>query len=516
MFRKLLLGAALLVAPTLAHADWYEASSRHFVVYSDDNPDKLKLYTERLERFDQTLRFLTRTPDAPLSPQMRVRVFVVSDIPEIQKILGRKNVAGYYIPRASGPSAFVPRNDGNGDLDAQTILQHEYAHSFMFASWPSVVFPKWYVEGFAEFVGTAFYRGDGTLVIGKAPEYRAYGIDRTSQMPAQRLLSLTPKDEGLDTQTLYGRGWMLTHYSILGGDPSKLVAYLAALNEGKSVTEANRAFGNLGQLDAKLNAYGKRASLPTIAVAADKVPVGAVTVRRLSPGEAATMKPHIYSTSGVNEEQAAIVVGWARSAAAHYPGDAAAQNTLAEAEFDVKNYAAAEAAADRVLAVDPNSIHALLYKGMAQMEVAKAAKNTDPARWKAIRGWFVKANKLDPEYPQPLVLYYDSFEAAGQEPSKAAQDGIIGAYVHAPFDDDVRLKAGKVLLQQNNLPAARIAFEKIAYGPHENASEDNVALKTLTALDSGGAPAALKALADAEAAKKKKEEEAKKKKKKDA
>jgi tetratricopeptide (TPR) repeat protein len=513
MVRRFLLAASMLLAPSLAHADWYEASSKHFVVYSDDNPDKLKAYTARLERFDQTLRFLTGTPDKPLSPMMRVHVFVVANVNEVQRLAGYSGPAGFYSSRATGPVAFVPKDDGSGSLDAQTILQHEYAHSFMFSSWPGVVFPKWFVEGFAEFVGTAFYKGnDDTLVIGKAPEYRAYGIDRVAQMPAARMLQLDPKDKELDTQTLYGRGWLLTHYAFLGGHAKELVTYLGALNEGKSIDEANKAFGNLGQLDAKLNAYGARGSLPTIAVPAGKVQVSEVTLRKLTAGEASTMKARIWSTNGVDEERAKMVVEWARTAAAAYPNDSGAQNELAEAEFDSKNYAASEAAADRALAADPGSIHALLYKGMAQEEIAKTAKVTDAARWKSIRGWFVKANKIDPAYPQPLILYYQSFEAAQQPVPKVAQDGLIGAYTYAPFDKGLRFEVGKVLLEQDNLNGARIAFETIAYGPHPDAS-NNVALNVLKAMDNGGKDAALKVISDAEAKAKKAAEDAKNKKK---
>ena len=512
MLRKI-LAAALLLIPTIAHADWYEASSKHFVVYADEDADKLKTYTERLERFDQALRLITGTPDLALSPSSRVHVYVVENVSAIQKLYGGRGPAGFMDPRASGTVAYVPQSDGNSDLDAQTILQHEYAHSFMFASWPSVVFPKWFVEGFAEFVGTAFYRDD-TLIIGKAPDYRAYGVDRTAAMPAERLLSLDPKDKGLDSQTLYGRGWLLTHYSLLGGHPEQLVNYIKALNEGKSLDQANEAFGSLSRLDAQLNAYGKRSTLPSIAIPADKVKVGEIKIRKLTAGEASTMKARIYSTRGVDEERAKTVVEWAREGAAAYPNDAGAQNELAEAEFDAKNFAAAEAAADRALAADPKSIHALLYKGMAQMEQAKAAKDFSAERWKTIRSWFIKANKLDTQYPQPLILYYDSYEAQGQKAPKSAQDALIGAYVYAPYDDGVRFKAGKVLLEQGNIKAARVAFEKIAYSPHQGNSE-NVSLSVINALDKDGTAAALKVIAVAEAKQKKKEEEAKNKKKDD-
>lgn len=172
------LSMLLLCAPAVAHADWHEGSSKHFLVYADQDPEKLRAYTQRLERFDQSLRFLTGTPDAPLSPRLRVRIYLTANSTDVGTLAQRSDVAGFYIARASGPVAFAPGGDkANATLDAQTILQHEYSHSFMYSSWPSVVFPKWFSEGFAEFFGTAFYR-DGTLIIGKSPEYRSYGIDR--------------------------------------------------------------------------------------------------------------------------------------------------------------------------------------------------------------------------------------------------------------------------------------------------------------------------------------------------
>ncbi|MES2989075.1 MAG: hypothetical protein V4808_14325 [Pseudomonadota bacterium] len=509
MFRKAILAASLLI-PTLAHADWYEASSKHFIVYSDDTPEKITAFTERLERFDQALRMITGTPDNPLSPHLRVTVYTTADVDAVQKLYGSSTVAGYYQGRSSGPVAFVPRKTG-GPLDAQAILQHEYGHSFMFSSWPSAVFAKWFVEGFAEFVGTAFFRTDGSLIFGKPPEYRGYGMLEKSQVPATQLLQLNPGKMGdLQTHILYGRGWLLTHYSILGGHAVELGEYIKLSNEGKT-TEASRAFGDPAALDSKLNAYAKRKSVAVITLTKEQVPVGKVTIRKLTAGEAATIGPRMASSSGVDEKKALIVVEQARRLAAPYPNDAGAQNELAEAEFDSKNYAAAEAAADRALAADPKSIHALLYKGMAQQEIAKAAKDQDPQRWKSIRSWFLKANKLDPDYPEPLIQFYDSFEAQGIPATANAQTGLLGAYVLAPFDLGLRYKAGKVLLEQDNVKAARVAFEPIAIYTH--GSGDSRATKALEALDGKGSKEALKILIDAEAEAKKKEEEAKAKKK---
>jgi tetratricopeptide (TPR) repeat protein len=498
MFVRLLLAATLLVAPTLARADWYEASSEHFVVYSDDAPARVQRYAERLERFDRALRYITGTPNKRRSPSSRVTVYMVEDVDAIQKLAGSDTVAGFFQSRASGPVAFAPRRT-TGPLDAQTILLHEYAHNFMFASWPDVVFAPWFVEGFAEFVGTAIFRDSGELVFGKNPDYRSWSIDKTNHMPAQLLVKLDQgKLDQYQRAALYARGWLLTHYLLMDKDRSRQLAdYIIAVNSGKSIDEATQALGNISQLDGRLNSYYKRPALPSITLSPKDIPIGAVMIRKVSAGEAAIMPARILSSNGVNDKTAPGVATLARRLAAAFSNDAAAQNELAEAEFDAQNYAAAEAAADRALATDPKSIHALLYKGMAQVEIAKKANVTDEAKWKAIRGCFIRANKLDTEYPEPLIQYYRSFTAAKQRPSKAAVDGLLYAYALAPYDMGLRLQAGRVLLAEGATKPARVAFEPIAYGPHYGGLAQQ-ARGVIDALDSGGTPAALKLLEEAE------------------
>ena len=73
------------------------------------------------------------------------------------------------------------------------------------------------------------------------------------------------------------------------------------------------------------------------------------------------------------------------------------------------------AAADRALAADPNDVHALIYKGRVLVELAK--KDRSKADWKQIRSLFIKANRIENENAEPLLLYYKSFLDAGQRPT---------------------------------------------------------------------------------------------------
>jgi tetratricopeptide (TPR) repeat protein len=278
----------------------------------------------------------------------------------------------------------------------------------------------------------------------------------------------------------------------------QLGAYIGAINDGKPDAEAVKLLGVTSSLDIKLNNYGARKALPAITLPANELPIGEVTSRALSAGEAAVMPARMRSHNGVDQKQAQEVVAEARQLAAPYPNDAGAQNELAEAENDAGNYALSEAAADRALAADPKSVHALIYKGMAQMALADKAGNKDPAVWTKARRWFLTANRADPLYSYPAQLYYESFRTAKQAPTRAAKDGLLYAYKLSPQNIGLRYEVARVLLEDGQAKPARVAIEPIAYSEHGGQFAET-AKNAIAALDSGGTAAALAVFDQAEA-----------------
>ena len=497
MVRNMLLALPLacLVSPA-AHAEWHEASSKHFVVLADDTPDNLRAFTQDLERFDQAIRVLRGAPDDRRGPASRVNIFVVDDAGNVQKLSGRTGIAGFYSARASGSVAFTPRrNSSNSELSPRAILFHEYAHHWMLTNWADAALPPWFVEGFAEFHATALMRGDGSVIFGAVPSYRRHTVADMSLLPVPQLVRPDPGklSDPQVRDALYSRGWLLTHYLTFDTERRKgLAAYIGAINSRQSLATATAALGDVSGLDIKLNSYLKRPTLPSIQIRPEQLAIGEVAIRKLTAGEAAVMPARLASTAGVNARTAPVVYALAKRLAAAYPNDAAAQNELAEAAFDAKDYAGAEAAADRALAADPKSIHALIYKGKAQSEIAAAAGVSDAGRWTAIRRWFVAANKVDPEDPYPLVEYHESFRLAKQKPTKNAEDGLIYAYALAPFDRRLRIDAAYALLTQDRGPEARRALGPIAFDIAEQAQLAALAQRIIDAIDKDGAAAALK------------------------
>ena len=507
MLRKLLLATACL-ASSAANANWQEASSRHFVVYSDDTPDHVRAYTERLERFDKAMRVLHEAPEDVRGASARVTVYIVGNVSEIQKLYGNNFAAGFYEARAGGSVAFTPRSSGQGadyGFTPQAILFHEYTHHWMLTNWSDAALPPWFVEGFAELHATAIFRNDGSVTFGAVPTYRAYTVGRLNLLPAERLLLPNPGklDNSEQHEALYSRGWLFSHYLTFDeGRRKKLAAYIAAINSGKPPEEAAGLLGNVSGLDLKLNAYGKQHFLPSITIPKDQLAIGEVKVRELSAAEAAIMPARLLSDRAVSAKTAPGVVALARSVAGTYPNDAAVQNELAEAELDACDvdsksdaacYSRSEAAADRAIAADPKSVHALIYKGLAQMGAARKNKETDPAKWATIRRWFLAANKVDSEAPMPLIQFYDSFLAAKQQPTKNAQNGLLYAYAIAPYDLSVRIRATQVLLDQGKTAQARVAIGPVAYNLDSPGTAE-FAQKVLAAIDKNDIPAALAAL----------------------
>jgi cytochrome c-type biogenesis protein CcmH/NrfG len=484
--------AAAAVSP--AQAAWRQASTPHFVIYSEDDEKTVRDFATRLERFDAAMRFMRGLPDPEISPQNRLTVFVVPTVHAVRKLYGKGGggIGGFYTGRASGSFAISPRNIGGGDGEEQIILLHEYAHHFMMQNYPGA-FPAWLIEGFAEFNSTARFDKDGGVGLGLPASHRAYGLLAMQPIRIEKLLASSVDDLAeAERDSFYGRGWLLTHYLTLHpARKGQLSAYLALLNSGTdSLTAATKVFGDLALLDKELDRYVRQRTLRYVKLEPEMIKIKPISVRALSPGEAAVMDVRIRSKRGVDLAAAKALLPLARKAAAPHPGDAVAQVTLAEAAYDAREYAEAEAAADRALAADPNSVEALIYKGRIKMALASASDKTDAATWREVRRWFLAANKIEPDDPEPLMLYYTSFREAGMKPTANAALGLEQALGLAPQDHGLRWMMAFQHLQDKRAEEARQTLAPLAFDPH-GGEMAKAAARVLDKLASGGVKAAL-------------------------
>lgn len=495
---KRLMALALTVAAAIAtpaEAAWRQASSAHFLIYSEGSEKSLHDFATRLERYDAAMRSLRGLDDPPVSPGNRLTIFVVSDENAVKKLYGKGGamVGGFYIARVDGSYAVTPlRADNGGEMSEQIVLLHEYAHHFMYQNLIGAV-PAWFSEGYAEFYSTARFEKDGSIGIGLPANHRAYGLLGMRPIKLEKLLTSSVGDlKPEEIDSFYGRGWLLTHYLMLDSRrKGQLTAYIGLINQGTdSLGAAKRVFGDLAVLDKELNAYVRQRRLNYLKLAPEKVAIKPVEIRALTPGEAASIDIRMRSKRGVDAASAKALLPLARKAAAAHPKDAFAQVVLSEAAFDAGQYAEAETAADRALAADPKSVEAMIFKGRSRMALASANDKADAATWREVRKWFLAANKLEPDDPEPLALYYISFLEAGVKPTANAAEGLIQASALAPQDSGLRWMIAQQHLRDNKAEDARQALAPIAFDPHggEQAKE---AARILATLASGGVKAAL-------------------------
>ncbi|SFR85906.1 hypothetical protein [Sphingomonas jatrophae] len=473
--RRALAALALVAAPATAAEPWREASSAHFVIYSQESEADLRQYAERLERFDKALRLLQKMADEPVGPANRLTVFVAANSAAVQRLLGApdSNVAGFYRGRAGASIAVTSREKTGSDraLSPQIVLLHEYAHYFMLRNFPAA-YPAWFREGFAEFYSTARFQPDGSLIVGAPANHRVYELAAARDtLSLDRLLGDQGGKQAASMPEVYGYGWLLTHYLNFSDKRkglAELRAYLEAINRGTpALAAAKTAFGDLDQLKREVQAYlGKRTML-VATIGADRLPVGPVAVRTLRPGEQAMLPVAIRSRLGVDEKKAKAVAVDARKVAGKFPDDAYVQTALAEAEFDTGAFDNADAAANRVLAVDPKAGRALLYKARVLLARAEAAKGDDKtALVKSARSYVMRANRLDPDDPEPLILFYTSYRTAEAKPTQNAVDGLLVAHRLGAEDESLRLLLAHQLAEEKRAAEVRILLAPVAYDPH--------------------------------------------------
>ena len=472
--RRIFVSLAMLFVAVPAHAEWWEARTDHFIIYSKSSAADAKAFAESLERYDESLRSIQMIkPDLRLSDSRRVKIYRAGLIVDIATLYGDSDspVAGFYVPYLE-PVAFVPARERAGEhseLDALTILNHEYTHHFMFRYFPGA-YPTWYVEGIAELYSTVAFKPDGSFHLGNPPQARGDALVGKYHAEMHRsirdMLTTTSKPTGEDFYSNYTYGWLLTHY--LSFEPSRrgqLLTYLRLIDKGTSVQQAaQQAFGDLDKLEAEVNRYKNSGKYYGKDIMPANYHAPVAEMRRLGPDEEAIMPSVMRTRRGVWTRIEKGVASDAQSVAARYPNSFPVQLELAEAELDAKEIDAADRAADTAIALKGDSAEALMLKGSIALEKAK----TNPTEYAAARSWFAKAAAADSDNPGPLIGNYLSYSKAGGAIPESAIIGLEQAYRLAPHFEDLRIILARQLLTENKLDIAKDLLVPLALSPHEN------------------------------------------------
>ncbi len=504
---RVLFAAILLLFASPAYAvTWHEAETSHFKIVSAGDEKDLRKFAERLEYFHTLLRLATGVSETG-RPVVKVRVYLVNSIGDVKRLYGApgSDVAGFYSPREDGAIAVVPRSTGDGTFTGQLVLFHEYSHHYMLQYTP-VAYPSWYVEGFAEIASTASFERKGAITFGKAASHRQYELDAGMSYPVAKMLDgsyLKDREKGRGWS--YGDAWTLTHYlTFTDKRRGQLRAYLSAINAGKKMSEAATVFGDLGDLQREVTGYLAGRSFPYRAVPIAEGSAGPITVRELGGAEAALIDMTIEAerrlalpskdedadakqgdenkNGAVSKDDFDKRLADAKQARAEwiarievvanrYPGETAGWLLLADARCATEDYTACAVAADRALAIAPDSERAMVRKAEA---IIGAAHDLPPAernpKVAAAQALLLKANAADPNDPLALLWLYKSYGAMGKPADANGLAALLTVVQLIPQEPGPRLILAQELIQRGRLRDARIILRPLAYSPHESSA----------------------------------------------
>jgi hypothetical protein len=468
-----LLLAALLCLPTVARAEWREAVSRHFIVYSEGSEQTLRQAASDLEKYDFLLRQML---DAPDNAPAKLKIYLMLDMFQVQQTMGTgtgNGVAGYYNASPRGPIAVGLRRDLGGrgyEVSNEVVLYHEYAHHLMLQYFEAA-FPRWYSEGFAEYYGMTQILPGNVIEVGRPATHRLTSLRAMGEwVPLKEVLSENFKVLERRWHLVYSQGWLLIHY--LADNPARkgqLHRYLTAINRGiDRKTAMNDAFGaDAAELDKELRVYAKKRSFDATRITFPALDVGPIQLRTLGPAEQALMRHEIALGRGILAREAADFAKDVRQIARKYPDDPRAFAALTEAEYLTDNWPDAHEAVGRWLTLEPSAPRALAYKGLIEAGELSAADVKDKERWASAIKWATQARAAGPKDPFVLEAFYDVHSATGELPPARAQNALYRAMEMVPRDDELRQKVARDFERRGLIAEAIFAIQPAAYRAHD-------------------------------------------------
>jgi len=299
---------------------WHEVRTEHFVVRTNAERERAVRLATDLEKYRFTVGYLSglNTRDVPSVP---VTVFAYKTADQYLDATGAYGTAGFYMPRPSGPISVLSLEDGEEDwqLSGKRVLFHEYTHHILHQYSP-IEYPRWYDEGFAEFMATMEF-DDGYALIGKPALHRVPFLKRVSDwIPSFELIdskgrymnhigtSLTRDPlRGKGGRSLqYAQGWLMVHYLHSNARLQQGISrYLQEINRADVDDEKafRRAFGiDYKRFDKELIRYWDEKEFASGRVEiASRLPDIAPEVRAMPPEEAAAIDYEALVLTGNGE-----------------------------------------------------------------------------------------------------------------------------------------------------------------------------------------------------------------------
>jgi Tfp pilus assembly protein PilF len=383
-----LLAACLCRAAYAGPDQWIEVRSAHFTVVTDANEKQGRHLADQFERMRWV--FQTLYPKANVDPAEPIVVIAAKNEKVFQSMepaaylaKGQLKLGGYY-------SHTEEKNYILLQLDTEfehpfASVYHEYTH-LQFrgaAAW----MPLWLNEGLAEFMQNTEIR-DKDVLLGEPSVDDVLYLRQNKLIPLSVLFKVDATSpyyhEEQKGSVFYAESWALLHFLMVtdyGKHTHRVDDYMNLMSHnGDAVAAAEKAFGDLKQLQKALEGYIQQASYSEFKLSSAAAPIDESTymVRPLTQVEIDARRADVLSYVDRETEARALL--------------------------------------DAILKQDPNNVQAHETMGFIELH----AGHLDVAR-----RWYGEAVKLDSR--DCLAYYYFASLSMSEPPGendKAIEDGL--------------------------------------------------------------------------------------------
>jgi tetratricopeptide (TPR) repeat protein len=376
---------------------WVEIRTAHFIVASDGGEKTARRFADE---FESLLRVFQATmPNSRISTGIPVRIIAARDaksfgraFPEFPYDKNHEAPPGLYF---SGPEkTYIGiRTNVGGRFPYMEIFQN-YGREILKRSYRKL--PPWLEEGYSTVYGNLAFNDRGFRLERPDPEDLSV-LFESPLLPLDLVLHVdrsspyySPGNKG---SVYSAESRVLVHYLI--SDPQfagtkSMERYITAVEGGADSLQAARdAFGDLNQLQAKLDAFVKQVSAPPVDIPATGGGDSGGAPRTLSAAEIGARTADFLALRGRNEDAQDKL----EDALMSEPSLAEAEQSLGFILLKKNDLDEAQKHFEHAVQLDPND--ALNFYGQGLLAVAQAGNGpVPPGAFEA----FEKSTSLNPDF----------------------------------------------------------------------------------------------------------------------
>ncbi len=482
---------------------WVKAESKNFIVYSNIPEHHALAYTKKLEQFRYIISGFYNINKDNSSHNDKFEIYLLRHRGQFEIIYPniRSGIAGFVRNCPTGTYAYS-HFDGEKITEAKdikvqeenlslNIIFHEYTHLFMFQN-STVYYPKWFIEGYAEYYSTMRISGD-RAVVGMALSLRSISILSLGTTIDYKYIlknKLSKRQDNEFLMSFYAQSWLLTHY--LMADPErlkKLKQYFAEINEGKDEIETfERIFAiKLENLSYVLKAYYLKDIRATI-YRVSSMPEPVVEITNMPKSADNLLLLNAAAINCPKQDYKPKLLSMIEKEAAKFPNDDYAKMVLANAYIYVGPEEKAVDFYKTYTATNPNDAKGFFNLGLTYYLMAKNNKflpnETYESQIKLARSLFGKSYKLNPANAVNLYHFSITGPNTGIKPDESSYNAALEAYLSYPLLYQYAYNAMIMQLRNGDLEDVKFTMQSVTSNPHlkeEYKERINLALEAIEA-----------------------------------